>query len=196
MAPGKLTAKQRLLQREVEQISDLLQLDNHSILEYPAHVRTIKLESMIRWLARGAVIQSYTFVDELLADQICWFYFGRERPFWQLWQTKRFRIFNHHILQDMYPLEKLRLIKAFRELPKKVVSDIQDLNTVRNALAHAFFPENLKKAKPTWKGKNIFSLAALTAFQADMDELHHYFLGEPAYRRQGRVVRVRRAQTR
>jgi hypothetical protein len=99
MAPGRLTAKQRLLQRELEQIGDLLQLDHHSILEYPSHVRTIKLESMIRWLARGAVIQSYTFVDELLADQICWFYIGRERPFWQLWQTKRFRIFNHHILR-------------------------------------------------------------------------------------------------
>jgi hypothetical protein len=98
--------------------------------------------------------------------------------------------------QDMYPLEKLRLIKAFRELPKKIVSDIQDLNTVRNALAHAFFPENLKKAKPTWKGKNIFSLATLATFQADMDELRHFFLSEPAYRRQHRVIRVRRAQTR
>jgi hypothetical protein len=195
MAPRKLTPKQRRLQKELEQMGDLLHLDHHSILEYPPHIRTTKLEAMIRWLARGAVIQAYTFVDELLADQICWFFFGRQRPFWQLWQTKKFRSFNHHILQDMYPLEKLRLIRAFRELPRKLVSDIQDLNTLRNALAHAFFPENLKKAKPTWKGKSIFSLATLTAFETDIRELQDFFLSEPAYRRQGRVIRVRRSKT-
>jgi hypothetical protein len=95
----------------------------------------------------------------------------------------------------MYPLEKLRLVRAFRQLPRGVVSDIQGLNALRNGLAHAFFPENLKKAKPVWKGRDIFSLEGLTAFEADMHKLRNFFASERAYRVQGRIVRVRLKKT-
>ena len=57
---------------------------------------------------------------------------------------------------------------ALTAWPIGVERGIQDLNTLRNASTHAFFPENLKKSKPTWKDKNIFSLAALTAFETDV----------------------------
>jgi hypothetical protein len=189
----RLTAKQRRLLRELDQLIELLHLDYASIRQYQRSIRTIKLEWTIRWLARAAVVESYTYIDELLADQICWFYFGRSRPFWQLWKSKRFRIFNHHILQDMYLLEKLRLIRGFRKLPHKVVADIHELNALRNGMAHAFFPENLKKAKPIWKGKDIFCLETLRLFEKDMHELRNFFFeGERTYRRQGRIVRLRR----
>jgi hypothetical protein len=188
----RLTAKQRQLQREVNELLELLHLDPHSIVEYDRSIRTAKLEWMMRWLARAAVVEAYTFVDELLADQICWFYFGRKQAFWKQWRTKRFATFNHYILQNMYPLEKLRLLKAFREVPRKIGGDIQDLNMLRNALAHAFFPENLKHAKPSWKGKSIFRLEALRVFLEDMQRVRDFFFQDRAYSRQGRIVRVRR----
>jgi hypothetical protein len=194
MPATALTKKQRRLLREVDQITDLLNLNHRTIKDYESSARTIKLESIVRWLARGAVVQEYTLIDELLADQICWFYFGRSTPFWKLWRTKKFRLFNHHILQEMYPLVKLRLIKECRQLPRKVASDIQELNTLRNGMAHAFFPENLKRAKPVWKGKNIFSIAGLSLFQADMKALQGFFFRDAAYRRQGRIVSVSKAR--
>jgi len=84
----------------------------------------------------------------------------------------------------MYPLEKLRLIRAVKKVPKGVAGSIQELNTVRNALAHAYFPENLLKAKPNWKGQSIFSLNGLTAFQRDMFQVRDYFMNkEREYRR-------------
>jgi hypothetical protein len=188
----RLTSKQRRLRQEVNELLELLHLDPNSINDYVRSVRTAKLEWMIRWLARAAVIEAYTFVDELLADQICWFYFGRKRPFWKLWKTRRFATFNHYMLQSMYPLEKLRLVKAFREVPRKIATDIQDLNMLRNALAHAFFPENLKHAKPTWRGKSIFEPKTLRIFQEDVQGVRNFFFNDAAYRRQGRIMRVRR----
>lgn len=197
MAPrGRLTTQQYQLQREASELLELLHLDPHLTKEYDRSIRTAKLEWMIRWLARAAVVEAYTFVDELLADQICWFYFGRRRPFWKQWKTKRFAIFNHYILQNMYPLEKLRLVKAFREVPRKIGTDIQDLNVLRNALAHAFFPENLKHAKPSWKGKSIFELETLRIFLEDMQLVRDFFFKDHAYSRQGRIVRVRRKDDR
>ena len=57
-----------------------------------------------------------------------------------------------------------------------MAADIERLNALRNGLAHAFFPENLKKSKPEWKGKKIFSLEGLRFFLDDMAKLDGYFL--------------------
>jgi len=51
-----LTKKQRGLLREIDQIVDLLHLDHQAIQDYESSICTIKLESMIRQLARGAVV--------------------------------------------------------------------------------------------------------------------------------------------
>jgi hypothetical protein len=67
----RLTNKQRRLRQEVRELLELLHLDHQSMNEYERSIRTAKLEWMIRWLARAAVIEGYTFVDELLADQVC-----------------------------------------------------------------------------------------------------------------------------
>jgi hypothetical protein len=47
---------------------------------------------------------------------------------------------------------------------------------LRNALAHAFFPENLRKAKPTWRGKNIFFSEGSELFMSDMHKIADFFL--------------------
>jgi hypothetical protein len=72
-------------------------------------------------------------------------------------------------------MEKLAFVKAIKTLPKSVVADVERLNAVRNGIAHAFFPENLRSSKPTWKGKDLFSLEGITQFTEDMSDLYQFF---------------------
>jgi hypothetical protein len=117
----------------------------------------------------------YTLIDEFLANRICRYFFGRKRSFPELWRTKRFQLFNHHVIEQLSLLEKHRLAKAIRSLPKPVSRDIEALNILRNGLAHSFFPENLKSAKPIWKGKDIFTLEGITQLDTDMQALFTFF---------------------
>jgi hypothetical protein len=42
-------------------------------------------------------------------------------------------------------------------------------------VAHAFFPENLKKSRAVWKGKSIFSFDGLKTFHADIRVVTQFF---------------------
>lgn len=46
---------------------------------------------------------------------------------------------------------------------------------MRNGLAHAFFPENLRSSKPIYKGKIIFSRDGLHRFIEDMSKVSDFF---------------------
>ena len=173
----RLTKKQRNLLNELHALADLFGLDYANIAQYEREARTPFLEVMKNKLVRARVIMWYTLLDEYLNNEVCRYYFGKKRTFPQLWKTKRFKLFNHYILEELYPLQKLRLVKAFRSIPKTISKDIDALNALRNGLAHAFFPENLRKSKPTWKGKNIFSLDGAKLFMDDMHRLSDFFLG-------------------
>jgi hypothetical protein len=118
-----------------------------------------------------------TLVDEFLNMVLCKHYFGRKRSFINLWRTKKFQLFNYYILEELYISQKLRHVKAIRKVPKKIVDNINRLNALRNVLAHSFFPENLKRAKPVYKGKNIFTLEALKVLGVDVEEMFSYFMG-------------------
>ena len=150
-------------------------MDYTNIQEYDSAARSPLLEVMKNKFVRGQIIIWYTLIDEFLNAEICHYYFGKKRSFPQLWRLKRFQLFNHFILEELYPLQKLRLVKAFRSVPKSISQIIEGLNALRNGLAHAFFPENLRKVKPTWKGKNIFSLQGAELFMADMEKVTDFF---------------------
>jgi hypothetical protein len=127
-------------------------------------------------IVRSQVIWDYTYVDELLGAAICHYFFGKKRGFIKLWKTKRFKNFNHYILEVLSLTEKLRLVKAIHKVPKSVAADIEALNALRNGLAHAFFPENLRSSKPIYKGKDIFSREGLERFIEDMGKVSTFFL--------------------
>jgi hypothetical protein len=44
------------------------------------------------------VITRYTLVDEYLNVRIAHYFFGRKKSFIKLWKTKRFKVFNYHVL--------------------------------------------------------------------------------------------------
>jgi hypothetical protein len=177
MQTPKLTKKQRALVRELRDICTEFNFDYQNISAYPLDERTPYLEAARDKIVRGQVIIWYTLVDEFLSNEMCRYYFGRKKSFSRLWRTKRFRIFNHHVIEELHLMQKLRHVRAFRSLPRDVRGDIERLNALRNGLAHALFPENLKKTQPKWKGQDIFSLAGLKSLHEDFVGIVDFFLG-------------------
>jgi hypothetical protein len=175
-AGDRLTPRQHRLVRELEEIASLLKLDYGNIKSYERAARTPLLEMMRRKVIISEVITSYTLTDEHLNVRLCHYFFGRKKGFIKLWKTKRFKVFNYHVLEELPLMAKLRFVKSISKVPRAVTADIERLNALRNGLAHAFFPENLKRSKPEWKGKKIFTLDGLHAFLDDMAKLDAYFL--------------------
>lgn len=172
---SKLTRKQKRLLDDVADIAELCVVDYENIRDYPPQDRTVRLELMIRQFVLSKVLWEYTYVDELLGSVICHFFFGTKRDFPKLWRTKKFRTFNYYILEVLSLSEKLRLVKSIQKLPKSIASDIETLNALRNGLAHAYFPENLRSYKPIYKGVDIYSREGLERFVEDMRKVTRYF---------------------
>ena len=171
-----LTGYQLRLVNELEEIASLLKVNYQDIRSYERDARTPLLELMRRKFIISEVITSYTLTDEYLNVRIAHFFFGRKQSFIRLWKTKKFKLFNYHVLEELSLMAKLRFVKSVSKMPKGVAADIERLNALRNGLAHAFFPENLKKSRPEWKGKNIFTLEGLQVFLEDMSKIDAYFL--------------------
>ena len=163
--------------RELEDICAQFNLDYHNISAYDPEARTVYLEAARDKIVRGQVIIWDTLVDEFLSCEMCRYYFGRKKSFPQLWRTKRFKLFHYHIIEELHLLQKLRHVRAFLGVPKSTVSDIERLNALRNGLAHALFPENLRKTQPKWKGQSILSLAGLESLQRDFEKIADFFVG-------------------
>jgi hypothetical protein len=172
---SKLTAKQQRLVAEVKDIAELCVLDHENIRDYPCEDRTARLELMIRQFVLSKVVWEYTYVDELLGSVICHFFFGAKKDFPKLWRTKKFQKFNYYILEVLSLSEKLRLVKSIQTLPKSIAADIETLNALRNGLAHAYFPENLRSYRPIYKGLDIYSREGLERFIEDMRKATRYF---------------------
>jgi hypothetical protein len=178
MSDKYLTPKQKALLKELHKLADIFGLNYSDILSYEPEARTATLEVMKRQVIRGEVITWYTLFDELFTNAICRYFFGGKRSFPALWKTKRFQIFNYYVIEELYFLPKFRLVKAIRKIPKSASQDIEALNALRNAMAHSFFPENLRKTKPLWKGKDIFSVEGAELFKGDMIKLTDHFVGD------------------
>lgn len=123
-------------------------MDHWNILDDEPDSRTTYLELMKNKLVRSEVILKYALIDGLLSVIICHYYFRRPKrtfTFKQLWRTKKFRVFNHYISDEIYLLGKLRIVHAVGKLPKEVREAVERINALRNALAHSFFPENRRQ---------------------------------------------------
>jgi len=173
-----LTPKQKRIIKELDYIYSMLRMDYWNIKEYkfPKEEKTPILEFQKNQTIRGEIVVQYTFIDEMLGCEICKYFFGSSKSSIQLWKTKKFQNFNYHILENLYLLQKLRLVQAFSRIPKNIVDDIERLNALRNALTHALFPENLRRYKPVYKGKDIFTLEGIELFAEDMQRVRVFFV--------------------
>jgi len=165
---------QRELTEQLKAIFSTLSLDYWNIETWEPEWKIARLEVAVRWLVKAEVVHQYTLVDELLACRICRYFFGK-RSFPLLWRTKKFQLLNYHVIEELSLMPKLRFAKSISSLPKGVAADIERLNALRNAMAHSFFPENLKRQKPMWKGKSIFTSEGFAVFEEDIANIHRCF---------------------
>jgi len=173
---SRLTKKQRDLVAEVQHLISSIGLDPAQVVsEADPESRTPYLELAKDQIIRSAVILKYVLMDEFLSAVICWHYFGRKRSFQRLWKTKRFQSFNYFVLERLYLLQKLDLVRNVHDLPKWVSSDLGALNELRNGIAHSFFPQN-RRRKPEWKGQSVFGAAGFDRFLEDMQKLAEFFV--------------------
>jgi hypothetical protein len=172
----RLTKKQERLVSELDEILALLGADYDRIEEAAPGARTAYLESVKDQHIRGAVVLSYVLIDEYLNDVICQYYFGKQRTFQQLWKTKRFTNFNHYVLENLYVVKKLELAREILDIPRDVVRAIYAINDLRNALAHTFFPQNLRRNRTQYRGSDIYKLEGFRLFLEDRERIVSFFM--------------------
>src|SRR5215510_11812212 len=70
--------------------------------EGPSEYRTEVLKGMKDQLVRSEVVMGYTVLDEFLTNIICDYYFRRKKgqvsSYRNLWKTKPFKVFVHHLM--------------------------------------------------------------------------------------------------
>ena len=170
-----LTKKQAALVFELSEIAQLFKMDVALALAQRGKWKSTYLEVIKRELVRGKIVHWYTYRDELLACRIARYFFGKSKRFQGLWRTKRFKRFNHYVLDQQALLQKLRFAREIKPVPREIVADIERLNSIRNGMAHSFFPENRRAAKLQWKGKDLFFLDGARAMSEDMRAIIEQF---------------------
>jgi hypothetical protein len=185
-----LTAKQRRLCAEIEEISSIIGTDFWDIEKYKPEVTT-RLEIPKNQLVRGRIIMSYTMIDEFLSVIIANYYFAHtplrgKKSF--PWRSRKFHLFCHYVLDTLSLLQKLDLVHAIRKIPKDVSKIVTGVNNLRNPIAHSLFPENRRQykieKKVMYRGLNIFTPAGIQAFMNDVDAANDYFM-ERAFGKRG-----------
>jgi len=181
-----LPASHRRLVREIRAIYDLLYLDEEEILELPnLEEQWFYLVRARASLVRGQVVDAYAMIDDMLGSEIA-AYFFRGVHFDRMWRTDKFRRFNYFILEKLSTRDKLALVKELLNMPKAIASRINAINAIRNEVAHALFPENLrahssrrsrKLAEPIscpYKGIDVFTAEGFHRFIDDVEEIRVY----------------------
>ena len=172
---------------ELEEIAEIVGVDYWNIRDYERESWTPRLHVMKRQLVRGEVVTQYTLIDDLLSTELCKYFLPGKKIFEQ-WKTKRFRRFNYYVIERLYMTQKLAFLKDVFSVPREIASKIEEINALRNALAHAFFPENLRayqmKGRPApreeivvkYRGHDIFSPEGARTFATDCGEVTEFLV--------------------
>ena len=176
-----LSKTQKRLSNEIDDIIALIGLNHKEIENFENDARIPVLKSIKDHYIRGEIIMTYTLIDEMLNCIIANYYFDNKKSFIKHWRTKRFQNFNYFILEKIYLLNKLDLVKNIIKLPKGIETRIRAVNDLRNGLAHAFFPENLRRNKPVYFGKSVYTPDGIKTFVEDAQNITD-FLFKKAYK--------------
>jgi hypothetical protein len=103
------------------------------------------IRAMTDQIVRGEIILEHTMIDAELDHLLYKHFFGTSEKMRKARKTAPYRTFRL-ILQNMYLLQKLSIIKTFKKIPKNITRNVAAINDLRNGLAHTFFVEE-KKAK-------------------------------------------------
>jgi hypothetical protein len=172
----RLTKQQRQIVDDYEQLAAPLKID---VDQLPGDTtdRTFRLRAIFHEWVRSIVITRYTLIDEYLACIIANYMFGKPKTwhYGRKWQAKKFQRFNHYVLDELYLLKKQDFVHAIKPLPSGIRSKIMQVNDVRNAMAHSFFPQNrrryYKKGGVLYDGTDIFTRPGIERFLSDSGDV-------------------------
>lgn len=174
---NQLTPYQQGVYRRYNRILEITRLHPERIFNVanddPAAVVPV-LQSMIDQAVRSHVIVEYTFIDAQLNDAILNHVFGRGKSFIKATRSRRYQTLQM-MLQLLYPLQKLAILKTFKHVPTNIWNTIAAINDLRNGLAHSFHLRDLKESSRTYKRRNIFTPSGLELFDHDSRDVLCFF---------------------
>jgi len=172
-----LSSYQRRALREYERILEATALNPERVLDFaeddPVAVTPI-LRSMTDQVVRSEVIFEYTMIDMELDSLLFRRFFGAGKRLSTARSSRRYRTLRQ-MLQNLYPMQKLTIVRTFKTVPRPIVSKIAAVNELRNGLAHTFFLGDLPAAKRSYKGVSIFKKKGLEAFRKEAWEVRCFF---------------------
>jgi hypothetical protein len=155
----------------MEELESICTLDFRDIAAYPPDARTPTLDNMWKQLITSQIVFWYTYADELLNWLLRDHFLGRGKNRHRLRRRKLNRTFDL-TLEELYLMQKLRLTRQiWPRMPKRVRKTVEDLNYIRNAVAHTFFPESSSKSKPVYHGKSVFTLEGIKELERDVQSM-------------------------
>jgi hypothetical protein len=155
-----LSKYQKRILREYEELLEVASLNPERVLDFAEDdVDAVVpiLRSMTDQVIRSDVVFEYTMIDMELDSILFNHFFGHGKKLTAARRTHRYKTLRL-MLQNLYILQKLAIIRDFKDVPKGIVSKIAAVNDLRNGLAHTFFTRDLSPSKRTYNGLNIFSL--------------------------------------
>jgi hypothetical protein len=168
------------------QIADDTQTDYPSVLAYARSDRLVFLQRVRSVLVRAHIVEQYALIDEILSTEVAKYFFRGEN--WvRMWKrSQKFANFNYFVLEKLSVRDKLGLVKDVRRIPKAVSQRIEQIAAIRNVVAHALFPENLRAAKGKvnqrgalvsfpYKGTDVFTPEGLKRFREDVEVVTKFF---------------------
>jgi hypothetical protein len=168
-----LSAYERRLWIEIDRILYQNYLTPRTVTDFWAGDREAviwHLRQMKERIVRLIVVTEYVEVDDVLNRTILRKLAGRKRG-----KQRSLKIIEA-MLDRIYPLQKLQIIRSFRDVPKAIAKHIAALNTVRNALAHRFPLQNVPRSQRLYKGRyDLFTRGGLERFRLEMWEVHEFF---------------------
>ena len=168
-----LSAYERRLWIEIDRILYQNYLTPRTVTDFWAGDREAviwHLRQMKERIVRLIVVTEYVEVDDVLNRTILRKFAGRKRG-----KQRSLKIIEA-MLDRIYPLQKLQIIRSFRDVPKAIAKHIAALNTVRNALAHRFPLQNVPRSQRLYKGRyDLFTRGGLERFRLEMWEVHEFF---------------------
>jgi|SRR6516165_3291809 len=157
-----LTRAQRALLQKAQAIADLTKVDISHLEDVSPEFRLMRLQLAINRMVIAEIVSRYTLIDEILSDLIARYFFKVPKKsihFQKLWRTKKFSNFSHHILDGIFLLKKMAIVQAIKPIPGEIVGAIHRINSIRNAFAHSFFPENRKEHR---KSRKVYTRARIS----------------------------------
>jgi hypothetical protein len=172
---AELTRKHKLALARYRKIISAVGLDERELLDRAAEddpeAIVPVLDLMIDQVVRSAVIMTYTWIDSILDDVLTDRIAGTRKGGIGPKRRKTLEL----VLNRLYPLQKLAIIRTFKKVPKKITSSIGAIDELRNGLSHSFFVDSLPKHRRTYKGRSIFTAAGLELLRSEAREVVAFF---------------------